>query len=286
MSQRIPNALRRLRQDLSPYLDEADVRDLCKQQGHRWRRDALLTPFTTILWFVIQVLHGNTALTHVTHKARRTFSESASCQARARLPLAVVRALLGFVIRALVPHTEIEGRWHGHRTFLIDGSAFSMPDTPELQRHFGQPGNQQPGRGFPVARILALFHAGTGLLRDVVATPPRSHEMGQLDAVHPTLEAGDVLVGDRGFCSFAHLALVLGRGVQAVFRVHQKQIVDFTPGRPHTGLRGQKPIAGRPRALVACSGRVRSGGRVDQAEGPPGLDERRVGPPARDDPRA
>jgi hypothetical protein len=52
----------------------------------------------------------------------------------------------------------------GHRTFWVDGSSFSMPDTPALQEHFGQPGKQLPGCGFPVAHLLALFHAGTGLV--------------------------------------------------------------------------------------------------------------------------
>jgi hypothetical protein len=207
-----------------------------------------LTPFTILLWFVAQVLHGNTALTHITVKARRAFTESAYCQARARLPLAVFRAALRFAIRALVPRTEVEGLWRGHRTFLIDGSSFSMPDTPALQQHFGQPGGQAPGCGFPVAKILALFHAGTGLLLDVIAAPLRTHDMSQVDGVHPTLGPGDVLVGDRGFCSFPHLALLLGRGVQAVFRIHQKQIVDFTPGRPHAGRRDKQAPAGRPRS--------------------------------------
>jgi hypothetical protein len=247
MSQPIPIALRRLRQDLSPYLDEGSVGELCKRLGHRWRRDARLAPWAILLWFITQVLHGNTALTHLTLKARRGFSESAYCQARARLPLAVFRAVLGTVIDALVPRTEAEGRWHGHRTFLVDGSSFSMPDTPELRRHFGQPGGQAAGCGFPVARILALFHAGTGLLMDVLATPLRSHEMGRVQALHPALGPGDVLVGDRGFCSFPHLALLLGRGVHAVFRVHHRQIVDFTPGRPHAGPRGAG-TAGRPRS--------------------------------------
>jgi Transposase DDE domain len=248
MPGRIDTALRRLRQDLSPHLDESAVGELCTRLGHRWRRDALLTPFTTILWFVTQVLQGNTALTHITLKARRGFTESAYCQARTRLPLAVFRAVLRFVIRALVPATESDGLWHGHRTFLVDGSSFSMPDTPELQQHFGQPAGQAPGCGFPVAKILALFHAGTGLLLDIVAAPLRTHDMGQIEGVHPTLRPGDVLVGDRGFCSFAHLALLLGRGVHAVFRIHQMQIVDFAPGRLHTSPRDKKAPAGRPRS--------------------------------------
>ena len=62
------------------------------------------------------------------------------------------------------------------------------------------------------------------------------------------LTAGDVLVADRGFCSFAGLALVLSRGIHAVFRVHQKQIVDFTPGRAHARP-GQKRVPkGMPRS--------------------------------------
>ncbi len=200
------------------------------------------------------MLHGNTALTHLTLKARRAFTESAYCQARARLPLAVFRAVLRFVVRSLVPATE-EGLWRGHRTFLVDGSSFSMPDTPELQRHFGQPGGQACACGFPVAKLLALFHAGTGLLLEVIAAPLRTHDMGQIDGVHPTLEPGDVLVGDRGFCSFPHLALLLGRGVHAVFRIHPQQIVDFTPGRPHTAPRDTKAPAGPTRAGCVPWGR-------------------------------
>jgi hypothetical protein len=35
------------------------------------------------------------------------------------------------------------------------------------------------------------------------------------------LGRGDVVLGDRGFCSYVHLALLVGRGLHAVFRVHQ-----------------------------------------------------------------
>jgi hypothetical protein len=53
------------------------------------------------------------------------------------LPLGVLR----YLVRALSQHLEAdplldEGRWHGHRTFLVDGSSVSMPDTPELQAAF------------------------------------------------------------------------------------------------------------------------------------------------------
>jgi Transposase DDE domain len=63
------------------------------------------------------------------------------------------------------------------------------------------------------------------------------------------LRPGDVLVADRGFCAYAHLALLMQAGVHAVFRMHQKQIVDFTPGRPHVEPRTRgKGHKGQPRS--------------------------------------
>jgi hypothetical protein len=145
----------------------------------------------------------------------------------------------------LQPTLADEGRWRGHRVFHVDGSSFSMPDTPQLQLRFGQPGGQQPGCGFPVAHLLALFHAGTGMLLQVLAAPLRTHDMAQVALLHPELQAGDVVVGDRAFCSFAHFASLFARGLHGVFRLHQRQIVDFTPHRPYNAP-GQKRRKGLP----------------------------------------
>jgi hypothetical protein len=79
-----------------------------------------------------------------------------------------------------------EGRWHGHRTFLVDGSGCSRPDTPALQAAFGQPTEQRPGCGVPVARLLGLFHAGTGVLLKPVVAPLLTHDLAHVQAVHPS----------------------------------------------------------------------------------------------------
>jgi hypothetical protein len=145
--------------------------------------------------------------------------------------LAVLQALLRRIATALQPTIDDAERWHGHRTFHVDGSSFSMPDTPELQKEFGQPGMQKPGCGFPVAHLLALFHASTGFVLQILAAPLRTHDMAQVALLHPELETGDVLVGDRAFGSFAHLALLSQRDLHGVFRAHQRQIIDFRMGR-------------------------------------------------------
>ena len=91
----------------------------------------------------------------------------------------------------------------------------------------------KPGCGFPVAHWLALVHATSGLVQKMFTAPLRTHDLSSVVQLHHELQAGDVLVADRGFCSFAHLALLAARGVQAVFRMHQTFIVDFTPARSH-----------------------------------------------------
>lgn len=259
MHRRISATLNTLRQDLAAKLGGDFIQAACRAAGHSWCDSCLLTPAAIIHWFLIQVLHGNTALTHVSLLAGRAFTASAFCQARARLPLAVFQTVLREVVKVLIPATEVAGLWLGHRVFLIDGSSFSMPDIAALQAYFGQPGNQAKGCGFPVAHILALFHAGTGLLLEIAAAPLRSHDMAGVGGILPLLKRNDVLVADRGFCSFAHLAMLMCKGVHAVFRLHQKQIVDFTPGRAHARPGQKRAPKGMPRSRW-----VQANGLLDQ----------------------
>src|SRR6476660_6457588 len=102
MHQRIVTTLRQLRQDLAHRLDEKVIHDVCRQAGYRWR-DCLLTPAAIIHWFIIQVLHGNTALEHISLLAGRAFTGAAYCMARAKLPLGIYRAVLRALIRPLIP---------------------------------------------------------------------------------------------------------------------------------------------------------------------------------------
>jgi hypothetical protein len=71
-----------------------------------------------------------------------------------------------------------------------------------------------------------------------------------VQAVHPSLQEGDVLVADRGLCSYAHVALLVQAGVHAVLRVGARQLVDCTPGRPlvRPGVRRTPAVKGLPRS--------------------------------------
>jgi Transposase DDE domain len=250
MVPRITAVLTRLKTDWATQLQPDAILAACQEAGYTSWRDRMLTPVTTIQLFLLQILHGNTACSHLPHLSGIRFSASAYCQARARLPLRFCDLLLERFGRAVQHAALDEERWHGHRTFLVDGSGCSMPDTPALQEAFGQSTVQRPGCGFPMAHLLGLFHAGTGVLLKLVVAPLLTHDLAQVQQVHPLLAPGDVLVADRGLCSYAHLALLVQAGVHAVLRVSARQIVDFTPGRPcvRPSVRRTPAVKGIPRS--------------------------------------
>jgi len=242
--------LERIKQDLEPFLSEAEIRAACQEAGHQWR-ERKCGPVKTVHLFLLQVLSFNTAMTHLRLLAKTAVEAPAYCRARMRLPVEVLQQLLRRSATALCG-ARSGARWCGLRPLLVDGTSTIAPDTPDSQKAFDHPTGQKPGCGFPVPKIFGLFDAATGLILEWLAFPLHTQEQSKVWKLHPLLGPGDLLVGDRGFCSFAHLAMLLARGVKGLFRMHQRLIVDF---RPHRQARGQDQKRG---------GRKRKGQRRGQ----------------------
>ena len=233
----IYHALARVKQDLSRHLPESTIEQAANDAGHKWR-DRILGPVITVQLFVLQVLHLNTSMTHVRHLAGRQFKPSAYCQARQRLPLKLMQTLL----RKMCDAANATGRFHGYKLWIADGSSASLPDTPALQKVFPQTKRQRQGCGFPLIKLLGIFDAATGMFFAMLPASLHTHEHSQIAGLHPLLGKGDVLLGDRGLCSFWHLAMLQARGIYAVFRIHQRQIVDFRPHRKHRKSNAEKGV--------------------------------------------
>lgn len=223
-------ALARVRRDpLADVPMAAAVDQLCQLHGHHWR-ERLLTPLVTIRLFVTQILHANTAITHLRHLVGMSFSAGSYCEARDRLPLALLQGLLrqmkdwaaGVAGAGLPPLL-------GGNVYVVDGSTASMPDTPGLLERFGLPPGQKRGVGYPMARIMGLLDAATGLFTELMALPLFTHDMRGAVLLHEALKPGDILLGDRAFCSFAHFCVLSARGVSGCFRLHQRR-KDLKPG--------------------------------------------------------
>lgn len=232
MAMPVSAALARLRrsrlQDL-PY--EQAFEQLCSAHGLKWR-ERLLPPLVTLKLFLLQIAHGNTAITHLRQLSGLAFAAGSYCEARTRLSLAALQELLQKLVESAstaraggAGGTGGAGVRQGFRVLVVDGTGFSMPDSAELRRRFGMPAQQTPGVGYPVCKLLAVLDLVTGLFLHTLALPLFTHDLRGIMRLHPFLHAGDVLVGDRAFCSVIHLAVLKGRSIHCLFRLHQKRKV-------------------------------------------------------------
>jgi hypothetical protein len=255
-------AIQRIKGATASFLDAPLIHSL-ERTLHLRGRQRLLTPLATTRLFVRQVLEGNTSVPQLRRLAKCSFADSSYCDARQRLPLAFFQRLNHAVLDRCRRYADDDPRalWHGHRVFFLDGSSFSMPDMPPLRAAFGQSGQQAEGCGFPTAHLLVQFHAYTGYLLQAIPGPLRTHDLADVPSTQNGLRAGDVVVGDRAFCSYAHLALLQQRRADGLFRAHQRQIISFQPRRAHVpaGRQPKPSEAGMPRSRW-----VRRLGRDDQ----------------------
>jgi Transposase DDE domain len=247
----MPQAIERLKGATAAFVDAPLIHSLCRdlQLGGRQR---LLTPLLTTHLFVRQILEGNTSVAELRRLAKFSFADSSYCEARRRLPLPFFGRLAAAVLDRCRRDADNDPRalWCGHRVFFLDGSRFSLPDTPDLRATFGQHGSQAQGCGFPTAHLLVPFHAYTGYLMNAMPAPLRTHDLADVAWTHRGLRAGDVVAGDRAFCSYAHLAMRHKRGVFGLFRAHPCLIISFKPRRPHfpPDRQPRKGEAGLPRS--------------------------------------
>jgi hypothetical protein len=246
----LTQAVAKLKANLPDLLPERLLLQLAADIGIRFRHRQL-TPAVTCALFLQQVLHGNVAVGELRRLTKLDVTDSAYCQARQRLTVGFFHQCRQAVLRPCRAQADglPDARWRGHRVFGVDGSSFSMPDSDELRAEFGYPPGQAEGCGFPTAHLLVQFDLQHGYLLRALASPGRTHDLAHAAVLHQDLRPGDVLLGDRALCSYAHLARCRRRGVFGLFRAHPRQIISFAPGRRHVGPGKVQPQdAGRPRS--------------------------------------
>ena len=90
----INTILQRFSGEWAALLQPDAILTVCRDIGYTAWRDRVLTPVTTVQLFLLQMLHGNTACSHLPHLSGVRFSAAAYCQARAKLPLRLFALLL------------------------------------------------------------------------------------------------------------------------------------------------------------------------------------------------
>lgn len=216
------------------FLGTEDILALCREVGHRFRK-RMLDPVITVWAMIFQALSADHSCRQavrclqalvaamgpgVTSRVEKA-EVSTYCHARMRLPL----ELLSRLVRLVAQRVEAKaGRtWHGLRVLLVDGTSFSMPDTPTLQERWPQPKGQKVGCGFPVAYVTGILSLFTGVVLGWEVSNKHENDQTRFRRLWSFLGSGDLMLGDRGFCGYAPMALLLAQGAHSLFRLHHRR---------------------------------------------------------------
>jgi hypothetical protein len=229
------SSLSQLRNTFGSYIPQALLSP--KPSGHNSRRR--IFSLDVVFWsFLDQVQTPNGSCREAVRKVmafvRSKFPReqsgsmspdtSAYCQARAKIPLDVLEEINTHLVERMHCNIPQASLWHGRHVKLVDGTGISMPDTPANQAIWPQSSSQNPGCGFPSMNLVAIFCLLTGALIKAAQGDRHTHESMLFQRLWNALEKGDVLVADRGFCSFGSFASLLARGVDSLMRLPEKKI--------------------------------------------------------------
>ena len=163
-------------------------------------------------------------------KAWRVPTTGALTQARARLGSEPMKVLFQKIAKPVGAPGAAGSWWRGLRLVAIDGTVFDVPDTPVNAAHFGRPAS---GRGektgaFPQARVVALVECGTHAIIAAEIGPCTTGETTLAKKLFPALEAGMLLLVDRGFCGYELWQAAAAGGAQLCWRTKANAVLPVT----------------------------------------------------------
>jgi hypothetical protein len=238
----IGTALVNVKDHLDQWLTVPQIEQCCRDAGHCWRKRKLDPP-TTVHLFLLQLLAG-VAMGALRHLSKINASAQAICAAKKRLPLAVLRQLVGLSGAAACP----PACWKGHAVCLADALSFLTADTPELEDKYHKASNQRgKSKGRPMPKLLAMLDRSSGLIQKIITLPCCRQERVCLSRLYAAMPAGAILLGDRGLSGFGQVAMMLGAKVQGCLRLPRWLVVQ---GRGRQLHRRQQRLAKQD--LLVC----------------------------------
>lgn len=141
----------------------------------------------------------------------KSISAPAFCTARRKISPDLLRQLLQLVREEFHKEFDAESRWHGRRVFAVDGVKINLQRHPDLETAFGGP----DGAHCPQVLTSMLFDVCAKMPVDLQLSSYASCERQHMLAMLSHIDAGDVLVLDRGYPS------------HEVFQVLRQRDVDF-----------------------------------------------------------
>ena len=228
----------------SNVLSEGMVAQALTAVGVRWT-ERIYSPLVTLWVFLGQVLSADPSCRKavarlIAHRlsqgqSRCSAETGAYCQARKRLPEQFFSTVACSVGRALDSQVDRRWLWQGRRVYLFDGTTVMMPDTAENQGAYPQVDTQQPGLGFPIARLGALISLACGAVVELGFCQYAGKGQGEVSLLRrlwDALQPGDVLLADCQMSNWANICMLQQRGVELVSRLNKAlRKADFRRGK-------------------------------------------------------
>jgi len=163
-------------------------------------------------------------LAHPVPLSQRLQSESTSafCQARARLPLALLQTALPETGLRISSWLGPDGTWLGHVTALLDGSSLLLRPTPELSAAYASHANQYGPTYWLGMRLLVAFCLGTGAVLAAVEASIALSEQALVLSLLAQAPAGLVWVADRNFGFFSVVQAARSQQQHVVVRLNRR----------------------------------------------------------------
>lgn len=214
----------------APLLSDEEILAVCEALGHRWRKSPFPPP-AVVRSMVYRSLHPDKSIQNVTTDLAADWAldggqgitPSAWCQGRSRLPAGLLPDLVRRSASRAVDHFGKPHRWLGREVYIVDGTTVTMPDDPTLAEAFGYTNSKHGRSRFPVARVVALLHAGVHVIPHYRVAPNRTSETELFRDLLPCVSQGAVWVGDRYYSSYVNFALSMRLGIDWVSRLHQRR---------------------------------------------------------------
>lgn len=204
-------------------------------------RERIFTPTFTLHVFNRQVMGLNKScrgalmevLPEYLVRTNSSFSTNtgAYCKARQRLPESFISDMAKASGEYLQSITSKAFKWKNREVKIVDGTTVSTPDTFENQEQYPQNPAQKIGLGFPIIRLTAIISLSSGAVLNIAMGDYYSSEHGLLREMLDQLSTGDILLGDRYYCSYFLLAHLQKLNIDAVFKINANRKVDFRKGQ-------------------------------------------------------
>jgi hypothetical protein len=171
----------------------------------------------------------------------RSESTSGFCQARQRLPLAVLEEVLHHTAQQIQQMAAESAFWRGHPVALLDGTTILLYPFGDLASHYGQYGNHLGPCYCVGMRVVSAFCLLTGALLGLAEGSLHQSEQDLARQVLAQLPVGSICIGDQNFGVFSVAQVARQHMVFVLLRLSASRARALAQRSLHCGIDSKVP---------------------------------------------